>query len=90
MTKLRIHGGDHDVDVGDAAVGDEDLGAVDDPLIAVELGGGAEALDVGAGLGLRHRVGAQVDLVADPEALGDPAGDLLGRSGCRQPGRGKA
>ena len=40
--------GDDDVDVGDPAVGDEDLGAVEDPLVAVALRGRAQALDVRA------------------------------------------
>ena len=60
------------------AVGDEDLGAVQDPLVAVELGGGAQALHVGAGLRLGDRVGAELDLVVGAEALRHPLGDLLG------------
>ncbi len=77
----RVDGGDDDVDVGDAAVGDEDLGAVEDPLVAVALRRRLQALHVGAGLRLGHRVGAELDLVAAAEALGDPLGDLLGRAG---------
>ena len=42
--------GDDDVDVGDPAVGDEDLGPVEHPLVAVALRRRAQALDVGAGL----------------------------------------
>jgi hypothetical protein len=85
----RVHGGDDDVDVGDAAVGDEDLGAVEHPLVAVALGGRLQALDVGAGLRLGDRVGAELDLVGAAEAVGHPAGDLLGGAGggdagCRQ------
>ena len=68
----RVDGGDDDVDVGDAAVGDEDLGAVEDPLVAVALGGRLQALDVGAGLRLGDRVGAELDLLAAAEALGNP------------------
>ena len=37
MAELGIDGGDDDVDVGDAAVGDEDLGPVQDPLVASRL-----------------------------------------------------
>ena len=88
--ELGVDGGDDDVDVGDAAVGDEDLGPVQDPLVAVALGGRLQALDVGAGLRLGHRVGAELDLVAAAEALGDPAGDLLGRAGGGDAGGGEA
>ena len=80
--ELRVDGGDDDVDVGDAAVGDEDLGPVEDPLVAVAPGGRLQALDVGAGLRLGHRVGAELDLVAAAEALGDPAGRSA--RGCRR------
>ena len=91
--ELGVDGGDDDVDVGDAAVGDEDLGPVQDPLVAVALGGRLQALDVGAGLRLGDRVGAELDLVAGAEAIGNPARDLLGsaRGGDtrrRQPGAG--
>ena len=82
--------GDDDVDVGDPAVGDEDLGAVEDPLVAVALGGGTQALDVGAGAGLGDGVSAELDLVADAEAFGDPAGDLIGRARCGESGGGEA
>ena len=76
-----VDGGDDDVDVSDTAIGDENLGAVEDPLIAVALGGRLQALDVGTGLRLGDRVGAELDLVADAEALGNPLGDLLGGAG---------
>ena len=80
VAELGVHGGHDHGHVGDAAVGDEDLGAVQDPLVRglVELGGGAQRLDVGAGAGLGHRVGAELDLVAVAVALGHPAGGLLG------------
>ena len=81
VAELGVDGGDDDVDVGDAAVGDEDLGPVEHPLVAVALRRRAEALDVGAGLRLGHRVGAELDLVAEAEALRDPLRDLLGRAG---------
>ena len=73
VAERRIDGGHDHVDVGDPAVGDEDLGPVEDPLVAVELGGGPKALDVRAGLRLRHRIRAELDLLADAEALGNPA-----------------
>ena len=89
VAELGVDGGDDDVHVGDAAVGDEDLGAVEDPLVAVELGGGAQRLDVGAGAGLGDGVGAELDLVALAEALGHPAADLLGRAGGGDAGGGQ-
>ena len=86
----RVDGGDDDVDVGDAAVGDEDLGAVEDPLVAVALGGRLQALHVGAGLRLGDRVGAELDLLAAAEALGNPLADLLGGAGRGDARRGEA
>ena len=47
----------HDV-VRPQAVGDEGLGAVDHPLVAVALGGGADPGDVGAGARLGDPEGA--------------------------------
>mmetsp|Transcript_34394 Transcript_34394/g.106254 ORF Transcript_34394/g.106254 Transcript_34394/m.106254 type:complete len:422 (-) Transcript_34394:21-1286(-) len=49
--------GKHEEPVGDATVGDPHLGAVDDPLVALLLGGRLEARDVGPGGGLRDAVG---------------------------------
>ncbi len=86
----RVDGGDDDVDVGDAAVGDEDLGPVEDPLVAVAPGGRLQALDVGAGLRLGHRVGAELDLLVVAEALRDPAHDLLGGARGGDAGGGEA
>ena len=42
----------HDGDVGDGAVGDPHLGAVEHPVVAVALGRGAHAAGVGAEVGL--------------------------------------
>src|SRR6185503_18590806 len=89
VAERRVDGRDDDVDVGDAAVGDEDLGAVQDPLVALAPRGGAQRLDVRAGAGLGDRVGAEPDLVAEAEDRGDPAGDLLGRARGGDPGRGQ-
>src|SRR6266542_4478045 len=44
-----VDGGDHDVDVGDAAVGDEHLLTVEHPVVAVADRPGAQRGDVGAG-----------------------------------------
>ena len=46
VPRLGVDGGDNDVDVGDATVGDEDLGAVEDPLVAVALRRRLQALHV--------------------------------------------
>jgi hypothetical protein len=46
VAQIRVHRGDDHVDVCDATVGDEDLGAVEHPLVAVELRRRPEALDV--------------------------------------------
>ena len=49
----RVDGGEDQGDVGMGAVGDEDLGAVQHPVVAVAAGGGAEARGVAA----RSRLG---------------------------------
>ena len=54
----------HDEDVGDLAVAAEPLLAVDDPLVAVALGGGLEQRRVGTALRLGHRE-------RRPDLLGD-------------------
>ncbi len=87
-----VDGGDDDVDVGDAAVGDEDLGPVEDPLVAVALGGRLQALDVGAGLRLGDRVGAELDLARRCRSTRAPSGRSA--RGCRRrrfpPRRGRS
>ena len=50
--------GDHHDQVREVAVRDEGLRAVDHVVVAVAHGAGADALQVGAGAGLRHRDGA--------------------------------
>jgi hypothetical protein len=79
VAEVAVDRRDDHVDVGDPAVGDEDLRAVEQPVVAVAPGGRAQRADVGAGAGLRDRVGAEPDLVADAEAPRDPVADLLGR-----------
>jgi hypothetical protein len=78
MAEGRVDGGHDHVDAGDAAVGDEDLLAVQDPVVAVADGPGAEAGDVGAGARLGDRERAHLGLGRGAEQLGGPAGDLLG------------
>ena len=89
VAEVRVDGRDDDGHVGDAAVRDEDLGAVEHPLVAVQLGGGAQRAHVGAGARLGDRVGAELDLVAHAEALRHPAADLLGRAGAGDAGGGQ-
>ena len=60
---------DEDV-VGDEALGGPDLLTVDDPLVAVELGGGLQAGQVGAGVGLG-------EALAPGDGAGEDAGDEL-------------
>src|SRR5205085_9038944 len=75
-----VDGGDDDMDVGDASVGDEDLLAVEDPVAVSAHCAGLVAGDVGAGVRLGGAEGAQRDLVRGAEAGGDPGPDLLGRA----------
>ena len=60
--QLGVDRGDHDVDVGDAAVGDPRLGAVEHPLVVglVVDGAGAQRRHVGAGVGLAHAERAEL------------------------------
>ena len=60
VARRAVRGGEDDVEVGDAAVGDEALGAVEDVGVAVAPRGGGHRGDVGAGarLGERHRAEA--------------------------------
>ena len=74
VAERGVDGGDDDVDVGDAAVGDEDLGAVEDPLVAVALARWcAASLTSEPAPGLGDRVGAELDLVAEAVALAAPS-----------------
>jgi hypothetical protein len=74
--------GQHRADVGDRAVGDEDLGAVEQEVVAVPGGGRADGAGVGAGLGLGAGPGAHQAAVAQ---AGQPA--LLELGGAVQPDR---
>jgi hypothetical protein len=87
-----VDGGDHDVDVGDAAVGGPRLGAVEHPLVLglVVDGPGLQRRHVGAGVGLGHAERAELHLVGRAEALGHPLHDLLGRAGAGDAGGGQA
>ena len=65
---------DDDHQVGQDAVGDERLAAVEDVVVALVDGGGADALEVGAGARLGHR--DRGDLLAAGQ-VGEPALLLL-------------
>src|SRR5438552_6115136 len=78
--QLGLHRRHDDVDVGDPAVGDENLLAVDDPVAVLADGACLHRRDVGAGVGLGHREGAQGRLLRSPEAGRDPGRDLLWRA----------
>ena len=88
---VGIDGGDDDVHVGDAAVGDPRLRAVEHPLVLglVVDGAGAQRRDVGAGVGLAHAEGAELRVVGGAVALRHPLHDLLGRAVARDAGRGE-
>ncbi|MNE34293.1 hypothetical protein D3C80_1280100 [compost metagenome] len=73
----RVGLGDDDDEVGQLAVGDEGLGAVQDIVVARLDGGGLDALQVGAGARLGHGDGA--DQFARLQAR-QPARLLLGRA----------
>src|SRR5690606_3526775 len=53
--RLLAGGHEDDGEVGDVGVGDEVLGAVQDPVAAVGPGAGLHAAQVGPGAGLGHR-----------------------------------
>ena len=81
---LRVGLGDHDHEVAQDAVGDERLGAVEDPVVAVLLGVRLQPLQVRPGAGLRH--GDRGDDLAVDEA-GQPALLLLVGRQVQQVGR---
>src|SRR5215813_2795613 len=67
--ELGIGLGDHDHQVGELAVADEGLGAVDHPVVAVHDGAGLDRLEVRAGAGLGHGDGGHK---LAGTGLGDP------------------
>ena len=90
--ELGVDRGDDHVDVGDAAVGDPRLGAVEHPLVLglVVDGPGAQRAHVGAGVGLGHAEGAELHVVGVAVALRHPLEDLLGGAGAGDARRGEA
>ena len=87
----RVDGGDDHVHVGDAAVGDPRLRAVEHPLVRgrVVHGAGAQAGHVRAGVGLADTERSEGDVVGGAVALRDPLADLLGRAVAGDPGGGE-
>ncbi len=77
--ELAIDRRDHDVHVGDAAVGGPCLLAVENPLAGrlVELRRGAQRRDVRAGVGLGGAERRHLDVIRRAEAARDPLTDLL-------------
>jgi hypothetical protein len=72
-----VLGSEDHVHVGDAAVGDETLGAVEDVVVAVSDRGSGDVGDVGAGFRLSEAIGAQTKLRLGAHALRDPLVLLL-------------
>ena len=88
-TAARGRRGDDHVHVGDAAVGDPRLGAVERPLVLrlVVDGAGAQARHVGAGVGFGHAERAELHVVGGAVALRHPLHDLLGSAVAGDAGR---
>ncbi len=77
--QFGVDGGHDHVDVGDAAVGDPGLGAVEHPLVGglVVDGAGADRAHVAARVGLGGAERAQAHVVGGAEHLRGPLQDLL-------------
>ena len=69
MARIRIGLREDGVEVGDAGVGDEALAAVEDVLVAVADRGRPHRGRVGAGAGLRERVGGQPLAAREPRQV---------------------
>ena len=89
--ELGVDDRDHHVDVGDAAVGDPCLGAVQRPLVLglVVHSAGPHRRDIGTGIGLRRAEGAELDVVGGAVTLGHPFHDLLARGRGRDASSGE-
>ena len=79
VAELLVDDGVDDVDVGDAAVADPHLVAVDDPVVPVAARGGAQVADVAAALGFGDRQRGQLEVTGRAEALRRPVQHLLRR-----------
>ena len=90
VSEVRVDGRDDDVDVGDAAVRDEDLGAVDEPAVTLALGRRPQGRDVRARIRFRDAERAECRLLGRAEHLRRPRERLLRRAACRQCRKGKS
>ena len=63
--RFGVHRGEHGHVVGDAAVGDPELGAVQNIIIAVRLGQAAQAGDIGSHGGFRSGKGEEFTVLRD-------------------------
>ena len=77
MPGVGIDGGHHDVDVGDAAVADEHLVAVDDPVAAVLARAGLDRAHIAAAARFGHCQGGELEVIGRAEALRRPLHQLL-------------
>jgi hypothetical protein len=78
--ELWLDRGDHHVDARDAAVGDEDLLAVEDPVAVLPHGASLHRRDIRTGVGLGDGERADRRLLNGAETGWDPGRDLLGRA----------
>ena len=89
--ELGVDGRDDDVEIGDAAVRDPRLGAVEHPLVLglVVHGGRPQIAHVASGVGLADGERAELDLLGRAEALRHPLAHLLGCAVGHDPGDGE-
>jgi len=71
----------HHMHVGDAAVADPHLVAIDDPVVTVAARASAQIPNVAAALGLGDRQGGELDIAWGSETFGRPLEHLLRRRG---------
>ncbi len=72
VTEFLVDDGVDDVHVGDAAVADPHLVTVDDPVVPVAAGRGAQVADVAAALGFGDRQCRQLQIAGRAEAFRRP------------------
>ena len=89
--QLRIDRRDDDVDVGDAAIGDPRLRAVEHPFVGgrVVHRTRAQRRHVAAGIRLAHAERTELHIIGGAIALGRPLHHLLGRAGRGDTGGGE-
>ena len=87
VAEVGVDGGGHDVHVGDPAVADPHLVAVDHPVVAVATRRGPQVADVAAALGLRDRQRRELEVTRLAEALRRPLEHLLRSRGLADRGQ---